>query len=291
MKGSTLKRGFLLHFAIILFWQLVCFSIAHAQVVRDGTLDNHRGESLTGPNFNITADYGRVVGNNLFHSFSQFDLVNGDVATFSGPANIQNILSRITGANASSIDGTIQSTINGANLFFLNPHGVIFGAHAQVDVKGSFLVTSAHYIELSDGHRFDTADPGANDPLLTSATPSAFGFLGPTVAPISFNGCALSVPDQKSFSVVGGDVQIVNGQLEAAGGRINVISLGSAGKVSLAVDDLNAVVDTSGFSTLGTVSLTGSALLGNDGSSVGGGRVVVHAEDLSFDNSGIEASA
>lgn len=290
MKGQTFNCGSSLRVPIILLSQFVFLSLGHGQVVRDGTLDNHRGESLTGPNFNITADYGRVVGNNLFHSFSQFDLVNGDVATFSGPANIQNILSRITGANASSIDGTIQSTINGANLFFLNPHGVIFGSHAQVDVKGSFLVTSAHYIELSDGHRFDTADPGANDPLLTSATPSAFGFLGPTVAPISFNGCALSVPDQKSFSVVGGDIQIVNGQLEAAGGRINVISLGSAGKVSLAVDDLNTVVDTSGFSTLGTVSLTGSALLGNDGSSVGGGRVVVHAEDLSFDNSGIDAS-
>ncbi|MES2223230.1 MAG: filamentous hemagglutinin N-terminal domain-containing protein, partial [Acidobacteriota bacterium] len=44
-------------------------------------------------------------GNNLFHSFAQFDLKAGEVATFSGPANIQNILSRVTGGAPSSIDG------------------------------------------------------------------------------------------------------------------------------------------------------------------------------------------
>ncbi|HUJ11123.1 MAG TPA: filamentous hemagglutinin N-terminal domain-containing protein [Verrucomicrobiae bacterium] len=290
MKGNNLKRRCCLPFSIILAAQIAWLAAGQAQIVRDNTLDNHKGESLAGPNFDITADYGRIIGNNLFHSFSQFDLVNGDVATFSGPANIHNILSRITGPNASSIDGTIRSTIDGANLFFLNPHGVIFGQHAQVDVKGSFLVTSAHYIELSDGHRFDTVNPSANDPLLTSASPSAFGFLGPTVAPISFNGCSLSVPDLKSLSVIAGDVQIVNGQLQAAGGRINVISVGSAGSVSLDVDNPNAVVDTSAFTTLGTVSLNNSALLGNDGVSVGGGRVVVHAQDLTFDNSGIDAT-
>src|SRR5206468_2683087 len=121
---------------------------------------------------------------------------------------------------------------------FLNPHGIVFGQNAQVDVKGSFVATSAHYIELSDGHRFDTVDPSANDPLLTSAPPSAFGFLGPTVAPITVNGSALSVPSQKSLSVIGGDIQVVNGHLMAAGGRINLVSLGSAGTLVLAVDDL-----------------------------------------------------
>ena len=294
MKSADSKRGCRSQFSIILLSLLICLPVGHAQVVRDNSLDNHRLESLSGPNFNITADYGRTVGNNLFHSFSQFDLVKGDVATFYGPGTpIQNVLTRITGANASSINGTIRtdpSTLNGANLFFLNPHGVVFGQNAQVDVKGSFVVTSAHYIELSDGHRFDTVNPSANDPLLTTAPPRAFGFLGPNVASISFNGSMLSVPNQKSLSVIGGDIQIVNGTLTAAGGRINLISLGSAGTLSLAVDDLGAAVDTSSFSKLGTVSLTGgSALMGDDGMSVGGGKVVVQAENLNFDSSGIQS--
>ncbi|HUI06626.1 MAG TPA: filamentous hemagglutinin N-terminal domain-containing protein [Verrucomicrobiae bacterium] len=292
MKGQTFNCGSSMRISILVLSQLVWLSLGHAQVVMDTSFGRSGGAipKVSG-NYDITASLGKTVENNLFHSFSQFDLAAGDVATFSGPANIQNILSRITGPDASSIDGTIRSTIDGANLFFLNPHGVIFGPNAQVDVKGSFVATSAHYIGLSDGHRFDTINPSVNDPLLTSASPSAFGFAGPTVAPISFNGCTLSVPDQKSFAVVGGDVQIVNGQLQAAGGRINVISVGSAGTVNLDVDNLNATVDTSGFSKLGTVSLADSTLLGNDGSSVGGGKAVIHAEDLSMDNSLIEMSA
>src|SRR5688572_6928174 len=83
------------------------------QVVLDGKFGT--SGSLNGPNYGIGANVGRTAGNNLFHSFSQFDLVPGDIATFSGPANIQNILSRVTGDGPSAIDGTIRSTIAGAN--------------------------------------------------------------------------------------------------------------------------------------------------------------------------------
>jgi len=74
-----------------------------AQVVLDGKFGS-KG-ALTGPNYDITAGLGLTRGNNLFHSFSQFDLSSGETANFSGPANIQNILARVTGGNASSIDG------------------------------------------------------------------------------------------------------------------------------------------------------------------------------------------
>ena len=109
------------HLGITLSGVLCLASFANAQVVLDGKFGT--SGALSGPNYNITASLGRIQGNNLFQSFSQFDLVNGDIATFSGPVNIQNILSRVTGSGASSIDGTIRSTINGANLFFINPHG------------------------------------------------------------------------------------------------------------------------------------------------------------------------
>src|SRR6516225_11587846 len=116
---------------------VVLFSAAdttsHAQVVLDGKFGT--SGALTGPNYAITAAMGAVRGNNLFQSFSQFNLVAGDVATFSGPANIQNILSRVTGGSPSSIDGTIRSDISGANFFFINPSGVMFGPNAAVDVS------------------------------------------------------------------------------------------------------------------------------------------------------------
>jgi filamentous hemagglutinin family protein len=101
---------------------------------------------LTGPNFSIPADLGRIHGNNLFHSFSQFNVNAGESATFTGPGNINNILARVTGGNASLIDGTLRSEIAGANLFLINPNGVVFGPNAVVDVSGSFAATTANYL-------------------------------------------------------------------------------------------------------------------------------------------------
>src|SRR5262245_31012145 len=98
---------------------------ASAQIVLDGKFGT--SGPLTGPNYNITDSIGSLRGANLFHSFSQFDLKKGDVATFSGPNAVQNILSRVTGDKSSSIDGTIRSTIPGANVYLINPNGIIFG--------------------------------------------------------------------------------------------------------------------------------------------------------------------
>ena len=94
---------------------------------------------------------GSVRGNNLFQSFSQFNLNAGEVAAFSGPKGIQNILSRVTGGSPSSINGTIRSDITGANFFFINPNGIVFGPNAAIDVSGSFAASTANYLKLADG--------------------------------------------------------------------------------------------------------------------------------------------
>ena len=111
-----------------------------AQIVLDGKFGS--SGTLSGPNYTITPGMGATRGNNLFHSFSQFNLQSGQSANFTGPANIQNILSRVTGSSPSSINGTISSDIPGANFFFINPNGVIFGPKAAVNVSGSFAVST-----------------------------------------------------------------------------------------------------------------------------------------------------
>lgn len=147
---------------------------------------------LLGPNYMIPAvtqngtPLARQIGTNLFYSFSEFDLTSKDTATFAGPSNIQNILSRVTSGSPSSIDGTIRSDIQGANLFFLNPAGVMFGPHAQLDVSGSVAITTADYVTLASGVRFN-ANLGGTD-FLTSAPVAAFGFLKSTPAPVSIVG-------------------------------------------------------------------------------------------------------
>jgi large exoprotein involved in heme utilization and adhesion len=73
-------------------------------------------QTLVGPNYSITANLGKQVGSNLFHSFGQFGLSTGESAAFSGPATVSNVIGRVTGGNPSSVDGRIQSNIAGANL-------------------------------------------------------------------------------------------------------------------------------------------------------------------------------
>ncbi len=165
-------KQFLSRFATMFF--VTGVSLGHAGVVTDGSLG--AAGPLSGPNFMVPASLGKIAGGNLFHSFSQFGLNNGESATFSGPGSVHNILARVTGGQVSSIDGTIHSTIEGANFFLLNPAGVIFGANASIDVSGSFAATTGQDVKLTDGSRFK-ATPGPGDALLTSAPPAAFGFL------------------------------------------------------------------------------------------------------------------
>ncbi len=217
---------------VVLIFLLLLGSISvqkvSAQVVRDGTLGPAAGP-LAGPNYAITSNLGKQVGSNLFHSFSKFSIYQNESATFSGPQAIQNIISRVTGGNTSYIDGLLKSTIQGANMFFVNPAGVMFGPHASLDVSGSFHVTTADYLKLGQSGRFDASNPGGS--VLTSDPPSAFGFLGPSPAGVSFDQSFMQVPTGKTLSVIAGDIQMQNSTLFAQGGKINLASAASAGEV------------------------------------------------------------
>jgi len=196
---------------------------AFAAITLDGTMG--RSGAITGPNYAITADLGKQFGGNLFHSFSQFDLNRGEVATFSGPASVANIISRVTGGSASSIDGTIRSTIGGANLYLVNPAGIMFGANASVDVSGSFHVSTADYIKLGTDGRFDASNP-ANS-ILSVSPPSAFGFVGDSRASITItDGASLETKAYQPISVVAGDIEIDNGSVYSEGGEIRIVAVG-----------------------------------------------------------------
>lgn len=162
---------------------------APAQIATDNTLGN--GAVLQGPDYSIGADLGRLLDANLFFSFEQFNLLTGQSATFSGPDTVARVISRVTGGSASMIDGFIGSSIPGADFYFINPAGVVFGPNAYVDVGGSFAFSTAHHLTLADGGRFDAANPSAS--TLTSAPPEAFGFLGGQAA-VEAHGNALSRP-------------------------------------------------------------------------------------------------
>jgi len=227
-------RAVLLSLRRLLCWSVLLFlsslpMISQAQITLDGSL-GYRG-ALHGPNYTISDKVGQIRGSNLFHSFGQFNLSKGESATFTGPNTIANILSRVTGGSPSNIDGTIRSQIPKANFYLINPSGVMFGPNASLDVSGSFHVSTADYLRLADGATF-SAHP-AVPTVLSVAPPAAFGFLGPTPAAVSIQGSALHVPPGQTLSVIGGDVEIVGGVLVAAGGRINLASVATAGEVGV----------------------------------------------------------
>jgi len=87
---------------------LLLVSPLSAEVATDGSLGAKM--NLPGPDFQIESKLGQQHGGNLFHSFQDFNLQSHESATFFGPNNVQNIISRVTGGNPSSIDGTLRST-------------------------------------------------------------------------------------------------------------------------------------------------------------------------------------
>ena len=231
---------------VLVLWLAVSAAQVRTTLTPDGTL----GTTVTSSGNVYTIMGGTRPGNgpNLFHSFDRFSVGTGDTAHFTatGPAGIVNILSRVTGGQRSEIDGKLQSTIPGAHLYLLNPNGVIFGPHATLDVQGSFHVSTADYLRLADGARF-SAHLSATSTLST-APPEAFGFWGPTPAPIMVNGSTLPVPLGETFSIVGGHISIAGTDAETAGGmsvprgrptldapagHVQLVSMTSAGEVGV----------------------------------------------------------
>lgn len=152
-----------------------------AQVIPDDTLGNERSR-LTPRNADTDrVDGGARRGANLFHSFTEFNVGEGRGVYFANPEGVTNILSRVTGRNVSRVLGTL-GVLGDANLFLLNPNGIIFGPNARLNVQGAFIATTADTVQFGNQGFFSVQNPQA-PPLLT-VNPSAIGFTQRMSAPI-----------------------------------------------------------------------------------------------------------
>ena len=229
--------------AIAIFTTTAFYAIsANAQIVPDTTLPNN--SRITIQDDIKIIEGGSQAGSNLFHSFEQFSVPSNTTAHFKNTANIQNIITRITGNSISNINGTLRA--NGtANLFLMNPNGIIFGENAALDIGGSFLATTASRINLADGTIFSATQPETT-PLLTVNVPIGLQF-GATAAPIrnqsqaSPNGATtlynlpvgLQVPTGKTLALIGGDITLDGGNLTVDSGQIQLGSVAANSLVNL----------------------------------------------------------
>jgi filamentous hemagglutinin family protein len=220
-----------------------------AEIIRDNTLGSESSvvtpQLINGlPTYQI--DGGAIRGTNLFHSFEQFSVPPGSTVHFNNPINIQNIISRVTGQSISNIDGILKAN-NSANLFLINPNGIIFGSNASLQIGGSFVASTASSLNFVDGTRFSATNPQTTS-LLTVSVPIGLQF-GTTAAPIRNQSQAsnpdgittnnfgqpvgLQVKPDRTLALVGGDITLDGGNLTAESGRIELGSVASNSLVSL----------------------------------------------------------
>ncbi|BAZ22531.1 filamentous hemagglutinin outer membrane protein [Kalymmatonema gypsitolerans NIES-4073] len=245
-----------------LFWLLASYPVS-AQIVPDTTVNTIVTPS--GNTFDITG--GTQRGSNLFHSFQQFSVPNGGQAFFKNAGDIQNIISRVTGRSVSNIDGLIR-TLGMANLFLINPNGIVFGPNASLDIKGSFVASTANSLRFADGTEFSATNPQA-DPLLTISVPLGLQF-GSNPGGIVSSTANLQVPSGKTLALVGGNVTLEGGNLTAVDGRIE---LGSVGTGSVNLSENLQGLEYSGVQNFQDIKLSDGARVEARGQSSGGIQV------------------
>ena len=222
-------------------------SFALAQIQKDGTLGSE--SSIITPKLidgqpTDQIDGGAVRGTNLFHSFEQFSVSAGRTVYFNNAGDIQNIISRVTGNSISNIDGILKA--NGtANLFLINPNGIVFGSNASLNINGSFVASTASSLNFADGTKFSATSPQTT-PLLTVSVPIGLQF-GATAASIrnqsqakpdgainNFGqGVGLQVQQGKTLALIGGDITLDGGNITANDGSVELGSVAGNSLVSL----------------------------------------------------------
>ncbi|MGB3765727.1 MAG: filamentous hemagglutinin N-terminal domain-containing protein [Phormidesmis sp.] len=277
----------IIHCLSLLVGMTVAVESAIAQITTDGSLSTPTSVT-SGPSYSIAG--GSEAGSNLFHSFSQFSIPTGSAAVFENAATIQNIFSRVTGGGVSNIDGKI-ATQNPANLFLLNPSGIVFGPNASLDIGGSFVATTANSIQFKDGVAFST--DASTESLLTVSTPTGLQ-MGQASGAISVQGTGhridsylpvirndtpvgLQVEAGKTLALVGGGVSFSGGVVMTNGGGYLELGSVSQGEVSFNLTEPAAIWDYSKVSQFDDIRLAQQSLLDTSGAQ---GSIQIQGENI-----------
>ena len=263
---------------------------AFSEVLSDGTTNTTVNTS--GNNFTILNGIQR--GSNLFHSFEKFSIPRGGSATFNNSSAIENIINRVTGGNVSNIDGLIKAN-GSANVFLINPAGIVFGENALLDIGGSFLGSTAQSIVFEDGFNY-SAIVSEQTPLLTVSVPlglqmgnnpgdiqvsnSAHNLSAPFRQPLNrgSNPTGLSLNPGNTLALIGGNLSFTGGILNAADGRVELGAITSNDLISLNQSELGWRFDYGNVLQFGNIQLGKQTLI--EASNIG--AIQLYGENILF---------
>ncbi|WP_332956707.1 two-partner secretion domain-containing protein [Microcoleus sp. AR_TQ3_B6] len=265
---------------------------AIAQIIPDNTLGAENSRTVPDTINNLPSDRiegGATRGSSLFHSLREFNIGEGRGAYFDNPSGITNIFTRVTGGNQSNILGTL-GVLGNANLFLINPKGIVFGPNARLDVRGSFLATTADSIVFDSGMEFSSANP-QGVPLLTVNIPVGLSFREQPGAIVNASSVTeeiegttlpvgLAVPPGQTLAMVGGDVIFDNGFASAFSGNIQLGSVASPGFVSFNITPIGLGLDYTNVANFGNIELSGLSAVTASGP--GGGAIALRGGNVTL---------
>ncbi|MEG4574527.1 filamentous hemagglutinin N-terminal domain-containing protein [Microcoleus sp. N3A4] len=263
---------------------------AIAQIIPDNSLGAESSRTVPDTINNSPSDRiegGANRGVSLFHSFREFNVGEGRGAYFANPTGILNIFTRVTGGNPSNILGTLGVQGN-ANLFLLNPKGIVFGPNARLDLRGSFIGSTGSGILFDNGFEFSAANPNAV-PLLAINIPVGLRFRenpGTIVNTSSVTQViegtelpvGLAVTPGQTLALVGGDLTFNNGFASAFSGNIQLGSVASPGVVSFNISPIGLGLDYTNIANFGKIDLSGLSAVTASGP--GGGAIAVRGGEV-----------
>ena len=274
-------------FLIALFVGILSGTKASAQIIPDDTLPMNSVIPTGCATCTITG--GTIVGNNLFHSFQQFSIDGTTINTafFNNSVTIDNIITRITGIDQSFINGLISAN-GGANLFLINPNGLVFGPNATLNIGGSFIGSTAESIQFAGGRSYSAVNPQA-PPLLAVNIPTGLQFR-PNPAPIQVQGPGnflfiddplhfetvtafrppgLQVAPSQTLALVGGDVTLQGGNLTAIDGRVETGAVRGFGVVSITPSVMGFTLGYNDINNFADVRLINESSIDVSGNGIG----------------------